>query len=596
MRIKWFSAVRVMGLLLVLTYHFFKQFFPGGFIGVDVFFTFSGYLITALLLDEYQTKQSFDLVSFLRRRFYRIVPPLVLMVLVTMPFTLLVSRDYLASIGQQIMAAIGFTTNFYEQFIGASYESQFYPHLFLHTWSLAIEVHFYVFWGVLVWFLSKRGWKAEQFRGAVFISSVGLFLISFLSLFIRSFFVDNLSMLYFSTVSRAFPFFLGAIFATMSGIKETTKRYRRNAKNWPLHYPLLGAIGSGLMLILLGFTLNFDHLLTYLFGFILASFFTAVMIYCCRVLSDRTPEAIAEPGLLTVLADISYGVYLFHWPFYTIFKQVSGNLVAVFLTLVFSILFSGLSFYIIEPSLQGKVPKIFDIELETQEYRKPFLITIGILSLLTLGLSVTAPKVGAFETGLLADSLNQAERNLNRTHTLLAGDAEAVTNVMVIGDSVALRASTALQSTLPDAQIDAAVSRNFTAAYEIFENAIQTGTLSKTVVLAVGVNSLYNYEEDIQKFIDGLPDGYRLILVSPYNTGDARPVKARDYELTLAKKYTYVTVADWYETASDHPEIWAGTDGVHFSEEGGVGAQLYADTVNAAIKEASKKAAKGETE
>ena len=87
MRIKRFSFVRVTGLRLVRLYHFFQRAFPGGFIGVDVFFTFSGYLITALLIDEFARNKMIDLLGFLRRRFYRIVPPVVIMVLVVLPFT-----------------------------------------------------------------------------------------------------------------------------------------------------------------------------------------------------------------------------------------------------------------------------------------------------------------------------------------------------------------------------------------------------------------------------------------------------------------------------------------------------------------------------
>ncbi|MDU5408342.1 MAG: acyltransferase, partial [Streptococcus agalactiae] len=147
MRIKWFSLVRITGLLLVLLYHFFKNSFPGGFVGVDIFFTFSGFLITALLIDEFSKTKKIDFVSFCRRRFYRIFPPLVLMVLVTIPFVFLVKSDFRASIGSQIMTALGFTSNFYEILTGGNYESQFIPHLFVHTWSLSIEVHFYVLWG-----------------------------------------------------------------------------------------------------------------------------------------------------------------------------------------------------------------------------------------------------------------------------------------------------------------------------------------------------------------------------------------------------------------------------------------------------------------
>ena len=67
MRINWFSYIRVTGLFLVLIYHFFPSILPGGFIGVDVFFTFSGYLITALLIDEYSRNKKIDLLGFYKR-------------------------------------------------------------------------------------------------------------------------------------------------------------------------------------------------------------------------------------------------------------------------------------------------------------------------------------------------------------------------------------------------------------------------------------------------------------------------------------------------------------------------------------------------
>ena len=95
MRINWFSYIRVTGLLLVLVYHFFPSVLPGGFIGVDVFFTFSGYLITALLIDEMSRTHRIDYLGFMRRRFYRIVPPLVLMVLICTPLALLVRNDFI---------------------------------------------------------------------------------------------------------------------------------------------------------------------------------------------------------------------------------------------------------------------------------------------------------------------------------------------------------------------------------------------------------------------------------------------------------------------------------------------------------------------
>ena len=102
MRIKWFSLVRITGLLLVLLYHFFQKVFPGGFIGVDIFFTFSGFLITALLIDEFARHQKIDLKGFLRRRFYRIVPPLVFMVLLVMPLPSWSDETLLLGLGRRL--------------------------------------------------------------------------------------------------------------------------------------------------------------------------------------------------------------------------------------------------------------------------------------------------------------------------------------------------------------------------------------------------------------------------------------------------------------------------------------------------------------
>lgn len=596
MRIKWFSMVRVTGLLLVLLYHFFKTAFPGGFIGVDIFFTFSGYLITALLIDEYAKNKKIDLLGFYKRRFYRIVPPLVLMILIVMPFTYLVRKDYVASIGSQIAATVGFTTNFYEIIIGGNYETQFIPHLFVHTWSLAIEMHFYLIWGFLVWFLGKHRDNVAKFRSLIFAVSAAFFAGSFLSMFIRAFFVDNVSTIYFSSLSHSFPFFLGAMVATMTGIRETTTRFKKNVRLWSIKRSILTMVLSFALLLLLTFALKFDQRITYLFGFVLASLFAMVMIYAARVLNDQTPNA-KEPAIINYLADVSYGVYLFHWPFYIIFTQVISNGLAVLVTVIFSLIFSTLSYYVLEPFLAGKSVKLLGLNLDLHPYQKWLYGGGALLGLVTIVTIIISPAVGDFETSLLVSSLQQAQTNLNRTHTVTAGDATALSDVTVIGDSVALRSNAAFSSLLPDTQVDAAVSRSFDDAFEIFQNEISSGTLSQTTVLAVGVNSLDNYQEDLQQFIAALPDGYRLIIVTPYNANNEAQVKeVRDYELTLADTYNYVTVADWYKAATKHPEIWSDTDGVHYSDSDTTGADLYVKTIQKAIEKSAKNPAKGESD
>lgn len=598
MRIKWFSMVRVTGLLLVLLYHFFQKLFPGGFLGVDVFFTFSGFLITALLIDEFSQSKKIELLAFFRRRFYRIVPPVIVMVLVVMPFTFLIRRDFVAGIGTQIAAVMGFVTNFYEMMTGGSYEAQFIPHLFVHNWSLAVEVHYYLLWGLAVWFLAKYCKTAGQLRGSIFLlSSFGL-LISFLSMFIGSLLGLSFSGLYFSTWTHIYPFFVGSILATLTGIKQMTGLLKKIICSWSLREAcLVFAAGAGLLGVMM-LWVKFDSLFTYLLGFLLASLSAAAMILATRVLHEKTPD-LKEPLVLTVIADTSYGIYLFHWPFYTIFSQLMGNLPAVILTSLLSLAFAGLSFYVIEPIIAGKSPAFLSWDLHFTQLKKVLAMSsVGLLliSLLAIGL---APKIGAFETDMLVNGLHQADTRLNRTKSLAEkGEASSYNiadGVTIIGDSVTLRASTPLKEVLPDAQVDAQGSRNTAQAREIMSNNAAAGGLLKTVVVATGVNIVFNYEEELNELVKTLPKGHRLILVTPYDGNSDKydnPVaeKHAQYARELAKKYAYVTIADWNTTAKQHPEIWVGSDHIHFGEDAdtiAAGGRLYAQEIQKAVTKAA---------
>ena len=603
MRIKWFSLIRITGLLLVLLYHFFQTVFPGGFFGVDVFFTFSGFLITSLLLEEFGQKGKIDILGFFRRRFYRIFPPVVLMILVVMPFTFLVRQDYVAGIGGQIAGVLGFMTNFYEMLTGGSYESQFIPHLFVHNWSLAVEVHYYILWGLAVWLMSKQAKTGGQLRGMVFLLSSITFVVSFLSMFIGSFIVSSYSTLYFSSLTHVYPFFLGSVLATLIGVRHTTPLLKRLNQIMDLKQTLL-VFSAGLgLLLLLTFFVKFNYLFAYLLGFLLASLAALLMIVAARLLHEKTPT-IEEPKVISFLADTSYAVYLFHWPFYIIFSQLMSNLPAVILTTIFSYLFASLSFYVIEPFIAGKNSSLLQKVKEIPHIQPIFAGSVGFLSLLTLIVMLIAPQVGAFETDLMVNGLNQAQTNITRTKTM-ADQAEAsryniADGVSIIGDSVTLRATPGLKEVLPDAQTDGQVSRNTKQANAIMLNRSQNKVLPKIVVIATGVNNPEDYKADIDSLITNLPKGHQLVLVTPYEgdkTQATQPYVEQyaSYVREVAQKYPYIEVADWNQVSKDHPDIWKGTDQVHFGSDNAKleeGAKLYAETIASAIKALADKPVK----
>ena len=595
MRIKWFSLVRITGLLLVLLYHYFQGVFPGGFIGVDIFFTFSGFLITSLLIDEFAKKKEIDIQGFFKRRFYRIVPPLVFMILVVMPFTLLIRKDFVAGIGTQIAAALGFVTNFYEMLSGGNYESQFVPHILIHTWSLALEVHYYVLWGLAAWGLGKVAKSTARYRGMIALVSVGLFLVSFVSMFAGALTTKNYSDIYFSSLTHVFPFFAGSILATLSGVGHVSSRFKMLEEKLALKQVLGIMGGSAAILLLLSFLLKFDNLWTYLVGFLISTILACLMILAARMLHDKLPD-VKEPSVINFIADTSYGVYLFHWPFYIIFTQLMSNGLAVLLATLLSLTFAALSFYILEPTLAGRQPVIMGTKMDLSSLTRPIYYSMIPLTLIMFFISVTAPKVGAFEESLIINALNQADTKMQTTRSQVdqskATEYNVADGITLIGDSVALRSSDQLQQILPGIELDAVVSRSLSTGLEVYKTAIANRVLKKQVVLALGTNSSGYSNELLDEYVSSLPKGHQLILVTPYDGRSEGGVLAqqREHMLELAKKYDYVFVADWHQTAIDNPQIWEGTDYVHFGstpESIIEGATLYANTIKQAIEEAN---------
>ncbi len=597
-RIKWFSLVRITGLVLVLIYHFFKDALPGGFIGVDVFFTFSGYLITALLIDEFARFRSLDLIGFLRRRFYRIVPPLVFMVLVCTPFLLLVRTDFIAGIKYQIAAALGFVTNYFEIILGNSYENQFVPHVYLHTWSLALEMHFYVLWGLAAWLLACVSKTISGYKAKIAGASVVLLVASYMLMATGASTSTNLSIQYFSTQTHIFPFFVGALLACVAGIAQTGTLFEQLEQKLSTQQTLIGLIASFGVLVLLGVSMHFEALFTYTFGFLFASLAAAAMIFFARMLHQKT-DGIKEPGIVSFVADTSYGVYLFHWPLYIIFAEKVNPVLAALLTLVLSFVFASCSFYVIEPALAGKSPELFSrIKLDAQKVLRVTGLVLVPFTAVVAFIALTAPQLSDFQNDLLlnASLQEQSAMTMTRKHadTSQASDYNVVEGITYIGDSVSLRARPFLQEALPDAQIDASVSRNVAMGADLLQTAIDNNTLYQDVVIALGTNPVGGADA-IDRIVEMLPRGHRLIFVTPFDGRNSDPNAGanaiRAHELELAQQYDFITIADWAQVAQENPDIWAGTDYVHFGSDSDSinrGGTLYAQMVKDAVEKANQ--------
>ena len=362
-RIKWFDSVRAFGLLLVLGYHLFYIQLPGGFLGVDIFFTFSGFLITALIMEEIRKNGEFDLVRFYARRARRIMIPLFLSIVFTLPFALLISPDFTVGISKQVASALSFTSNWYNISIGSSYEAQLLPQLYMHTWSLSVLMQFYIAWGaicalfvaLLKAIFKKNRAKTQKFLKILIIAVSAI--IAFCSYFFMSRLYNmesDLNAIYFNSFARMFPFFIGSVAAAVWGMhpkqdKFLKKRFFSKHKKI-ITAALLSVIVASVAVIIFIFSQHeFNDKFIYRYGFLFTSILAVVLIYSTHGLHILTPWNKDEPKALKVTADLSYDMYLYHWPIHIVFSALIMNHVAASLsTLAVTLALSAVMVYVVE--------------------------------------------------------------------------------------------------------------------------------------------------------------------------------------------------------------------------------------------------------
>jgi peptidoglycan/LPS O-acetylase OafA/YrhL len=298
------DGIRGLAVLAVFLFHAGFTWAPGGFLGVSVFFTLSGYLITRLLLDDGRTHDHIDLLRFWARRVRRLLPA----ALVTIALVMILSATVLAVqpsvVRGDALAALGYIANWRFLFTGQSYTALFAsPSPLLHFWSLAIEEQFYVVYPlVCLGIIAAAG--RDRFRSALRTALwVGLGLSAVATvLAVRA---GDADFVYYSTPTRAAELIAGALLACSAGASRLPGSQRRR---WAL--PLgLGAIAA--IAVLCATTTRTTGWVTE--GGLFAFAGLSVLVIVAALPSGAFSKALAFRPL-QALGLISYGVYLFHWP------------------------------------------------------------------------------------------------------------------------------------------------------------------------------------------------------------------------------------------------------------------------------------------
>lgn len=308
------DGLRGVGLLGVLLFHA-DGALPGGYLGVDLFFVLSGYLITALLLAEHRERGRIDLAAFWLRRCRRLLPALLALMPAVAAYARFVARpEDLSHLRNQALATLGYVANWQAIFAQRSYWQLFAdPSPLEHTWSLSIEEQFYLLWPILVMLALRRHGKR-----AVLLLSVALTLASMLAMALL-FKPGDSSRAYLGTDTRMASILAGAALATLLPPGSALSRAR---VRWLDAAGAAAVVGLAVAWCSLSGTSSF----LYRGGFWLCELGVLLLIACAAQGSSSFIARLFSARPLVWLGTISYGVYLWHWPVNVLLNEARTSL------------------------------------------------------------------------------------------------------------------------------------------------------------------------------------------------------------------------------------------------------------------------------
>ena len=630
------DGLRALAVAAVLIYHAEEGWLPGGFLGVEVFFVISGYLITSLLLIEKGERGSVGLRGFWARRAKRLLPAVATLVVSLLAYAVVFLPEEVATLRSDALAAGGYVSNWYLIFDDKSYfEALGRPSLLRHLWSLAVEEQFYVCFPIvfsLVLARVRRGYAvAALLAGAVASSALMAWRYDPLT---------DASRIYYGTDTRISGLLIGAALAMVWAPGRLPQRVVEATRQTATTFGVLAFTGLGCFALMLG---DSDRML-YQGGFAAVALLTALLIAAVVHPSAKMLHLGLGSKPLVWIGLRSYGIYLWHWPVFMLTRpgldvEIDGALLLA-LRLGLTLVIAEASYRLVEmPVRNGAFGRAWQsLRRRSRLSLAPFALRpfaalgTAFTGVIVLGFSVAAadppglpeylpseevqvvswsrplpqpvlalegqlqprapatpapttePTPAATETGAPAQpptpgvteppiTAPPAPPPETGTPTPPPPTGIVSPRVFAIGDSVMLGASDSLVSTIPNIEVDAAVSRQVYAGIEVLRARRDAGTLGDVVVVHLGNNGTFSGEQfdEIMSILANVP---RVVFVS---------VRVpRDWEgpnqATVADgvgRYPNAVLLDWYGSTAANMDFFV-EDGIHLQRPG---ADFYAQLI-----------------
>jgi peptidoglycan/LPS O-acetylase OafA/YrhL len=589
----------------------------GGFLGVDVFFVLSGFLITDLLMTQYDRLGRLDLRDFWSRRARRLLPALALMLIVVTAAATAIEPGQGASLRLALLAAVTYTSNWYQILHHVSYFAALglftAPPPLDHLWSLAIEEQFYLIWPLILWLLILR----LNGRRARVTATLILAALSALAMALE-YSPGDPSLVYYGTDTHASALLIGAALALAFPLATVASLPAAQVRR----LDAAGVVGLVLLAWAAGHFSGNDRAV-YPAGLILAAVGAAGLV-----------AAAAGTGVIAAMTSLpplrwvgirSYGIYLWHWPVIALAGAINGpGPTSPWLWLIeaaVTIALACVSWRFVETPIMrdgfGATCRRWRLLIDealrpVSAHRRvaPMVVAATALIVVALaGYGVARPPASAAPSGLLRQ-VAEGQR-ISAASQATAGATPAAASpgpaspgpvsaarspalacrttaarlpkvsgrqVTAIGDSVMVASATALDAAMPAIYINAAVGRAMVNGLAVIQGLTAEGELRRYVVVGLGTNGPVSAAQirQLRRLIG--PNRY-LILV---NTFGPMPWESSvNQVLDAAARHTaHVSLANWHAAVAGHTGLlWP--DGIHPQPSG---AKIYARVVLAAIQ------------
>ena len=582
------DGLRALAVLAVLLYHISPNQFIGGYIGVDLFFVISGFLITYRNLQNIQNpNKKFTLKNFWLRRARRLIPALVLVILVCVPIGAIIYPDILVGAFRQVAGALTYSTNWVEIIHGSNYFDQANPSLFKNFWSLAVEEQFYIIWPPLLLLLLSRRLKNSQLITIVAtIAVASMVLMGVLAA------PDNYTRVYYGTDTHCFGLAMGIIFAFIwNKEKGSLSKEWLSAQPWIPALAPVGLIGFALIVMLVPDTAAF----TYPFGLVLGSLFSLFLVGAVIIRPDTLFTRIMELAPLRWLGVRSYGIYLWHWPMLVFGRILIPTAMGTVENVAVDVLFAFISFvaadlsyrFVEEPMRKDGFIKSLEKLVDRARDGIVGRVQAGVCVVLVIATIVaiaTAPAKTQLQMQIEQQQAEQAQQaqdaQQNNTEGGSPQDPGSIPNydesqmkgipdsstITAIGDSLISGNSIGFEEEFPEINFLAEPIRQWEQGVEVVKEGNQQGLIRQNVILDFGTNGGVADEDLVRQVLDELGPNRRILLYNIYSPSTFVDEANEIYE-KFAEEYPNVYLVDWNSVASAHPEYLL-SDRTHTNIEG----------------------------